>query len=80
MDGHAVPGTVPHQWRSSKAFICIVVNLAAFIDSYLYSLIIPILPFSLIEIVEIQEDEIQFWIGALVAAYGAGLLVGSRET
>lgn len=45
----------------------------------MYALIIPVLPFALIERVQIHQDEVQQWIGILLAAYGAGLLVGSRK-
>ena len=48
-------------------------------DAYLYSLIIPVLPFALVERVQLHEDDVQRWIGILLAAYGAGLLVGSRK-
>ena len=46
----------------------------------MYALIIPVLPFALLERVQIHEDEVQQWIGILLAAYGAGLLVGSRKS
>lgn len=48
-------------------------------DAYLYALIIPVLPFALVERVHLHEDEVQQWIGILLAAYGAGLLIGSRK-
>ena len=65
--------------RSSKWFIYIVVDLAVFTDSYLYGLIIPVLPFALTEYVHVPAAEVQEWIGVLLGAYGAGLLVGSRR-
>ena len=48
-------------------------------DAYLYALIIPVLPFALVERVQLRQDDVQSWIGILLAAYGAGLLVGSRK-
>ena len=66
-------------FRSSKVFTYIVVNLAVYIDAYIYGLIIPVLPFALIERVSLPEDEVQQWIGILLAAYGAGLIIGSRR-
>lgn len=45
----------------------------------MYALIIPVLPFALVERVQIHHDDVQQWIGILLAAYGAGLLVGSRK-
>ncbi|KAL2038085.1 hypothetical protein N7G274_009032 [Stereocaulon virgatum] len=63
--------------RSSKFFVYTVINLAVFTDAYLYGLIIPILPFALVERVHLHEEEVQQWIGLLLAAYGAGLIIGA---
>lgn len=67
-------------WRSSRLFIYVVVNLAVFTDAYLYALIIPVLPFALVDVVKIDETDVGWWIGALLAAYGVGLLFGARTT
>ena len=48
-------------------------------DAYFYALIIPVLPFALHDRVQIPEDDVQRWIGFLLGAYGAGLLIGSRK-
>ena len=66
--------------RSSKLFIYTVINLAVFTDAYLYGLIIPVLPFALVQRVKLHPDEVQRWIGLLLAAYGAGLIIGARES
>ena len=66
--------------RSSKLFVYTVINLAVFTDAYLYGLIIPVLPFALVERVKLRPDEVQRWIGLLLAAYGAGLIIGARES
>ena len=66
-------------WRASKPFVYVVVNLAVFTDAYFYGVIIPVLPFALTEVIEIEQENVQWWIGALLAAYGAGLLVGARK-
>ena len=66
--------------RSSKLFVYTVINLAVFTDAYLYGLIIPVLPFALIERVKLHPDEVQRWISLLLAAYGAGLIIGARES
>ena len=63
--------------RSSKFFIYVVINVAVFTDAYLYGLIIPVLPFALTEYVNLSQSEVQTWIGILLGAYGAGLLIGS---
>ena len=67
-------------FRCSKFFIYTVVDLAVFTDAYIYGLIIPVLPFALVERVHLHEDEVQRWIGFLLAAYGAGLIVGARKS
>ena len=67
-----------YHFRSSKLFVYIVVNLAVFTDAYLYGLIIPVLPFALVSRVNLEESQVQRWIGILLAAYGGGLIVGSR--
>lgn len=72
-------GASYHRWRSSKAFVYVVVNLAVFTDAYFYGVIIPVLPFALTEVIRVEENDVQWWIGALLAAYGAGLLFGSRR-
>ena len=69
-----------YEIRSSKTFIYTVVNLAVFIDCYVYTVIIPVLPFALTEIIHIEPSKVQWWTGALLAAFGVGLLVGSRKS
>ena len=79
MDIPRNPAIPINRWRSSKGFIYLVVNLAVFTDAYLYGLIIPVLPFALTGFVHVSKDDVQWWIGALLAAYGVGLLVGARK-
>ena len=64
--------------RSSRLFIYAVVNLAVFTDAYIYGLIIPVLPFALVERVNLPGSGVQQWIGILLGAYGAGLIIGAR--
>ena len=66
--------------RSSKYFVYTVINLAVFTDAYVYGLIIPVLPFALVERLQLHEDEVQRWIGILLAAFGGGLIIGARES
>ena len=65
--------------RVSRIVDYFVINLAVFTDSYLYGLIVPILPFVLVEFPHLDESHVQRWIGLLLAAYGAGLVIGARE-
>lgn len=73
--GSQVPFLI--ELRSSKLFVYTVINLAVFTDAYIYGLIIPVLPFALVERVKLHPDEVQQWIGLLLAAYGAGLIIGA---
>jgi len=80
MHSSANPKSILHGVCSSQLFIYTVINLAVFTDAYLYGLIIPVLPFALVERVNLHEDEVQTWIGILLAAYGGGLVVGARKS
>ncbi len=79
MGGHDNSNRFLGRIRSSKPFTYTVVNSAVFTDAYIYGLIIPVLPFALVERVHLPESEVQEWIGILLGAYGAGLMVGSRK-
>ncbi|KAI1439125.1 major facilitator superfamily domain-containing protein [Xylaria sp. CBS 124048] len=63
--------------RSSTALIVVAVNLAIFTDVFFYGLITPVLPFALSTQVGVSEDEVQFWLSVLLAAYSAAFFVGS---
>ena len=82
LEMHSEESSQPYllEIRSSKFFVYTVINLAVFTDAYLYGLIIPILPFALVERVHLHKEEVQRWIGFLLAAYGAGLIIGARES
>jgi MFS family permease len=53
------------------------VNLAIFTDIFYYGLVVPVLPFALSAQVGIAEDQVQYWVSILLAAYSAALFVGS---
>ncbi|KAF1843283.1 MFS general substrate transporter [Cucurbitaria berberidis CBS 394.84] len=65
------------QFRSSKAFVKIVVCMATFTDIFLYGLIVPVLPFALSERLGLPDDMIQRWNSILLGIYGAAILLGS---
>ena len=67
------------KFRSSKAFVILVVSIAVFTDSFLYGLIVPILPFMLAQRCGVPEQEIQKWDSILLGTYGAAVLVGSGQ-
>lgn len=41
---------------------------------FLYSIVVPVFPFSL---VELPENEVQHWVSVLLSVYGVALLVGA---
>jgi MFS family permease len=46
-------------------------------DVFLYGIIVPVVPFALIERVNISNADVQHWVSILLAVYSVGLLVGS---
>lgn len=44
---------------------------------FLYSIIVPVFPFSLVERLHISESEVQHWVSVLLSVYGVALLVGA---
>ncbi|KAI0206792.1 MFS transporter-like protein [Astrocystis sublimbata] len=77
--GKDTPGKAPYMlpFRSSTILIVVTVNLAIFADIFFYGLIVPVLPFALSIQVGVPEDQTQYWISILLAAYSAALFVGS---
>ena len=65
------------KFRSSSTFILVTICIAVFSDIFLYSVIVPVIPFALRDRVGIPEEEVQHWVSVLLAVYGAALLVGS---
>ncbi|RYO82910.1 hypothetical protein DL766_003387 [Monosporascus sp. MC13-8B] len=62
-------------WRSNTVFILATVAVGLFTDLFLYGLVVPVLPFMLRERLAIPEQEIQSYVGGLLAAYaGASVL------
>ncbi|RMZ41881.1 hypothetical protein CA14_011264 [Aspergillus flavus] len=64
-------------WRSSSAFVTLVVCVAIFTDIFLYGLIVPVLPFALKVRIGLPENDIQFWASAFLAIYGGSIFLGS---
>lgn len=44
---------------------------------FLYSIIVPVFPFSLVERLHILESDVQHWVSVLLSVYGVALLVGA---
>ncbi|CAG8411246.1 unnamed protein product [Penicillium salamii] len=63
--------------RSSDKFILVAMCFAIFTDTFIYGMIVPILPYLLLQGGQISKGDVQKWTSILLAAYGAALLVGS---
>ncbi|KAH8589822.1 major facilitator superfamily domain-containing protein [Bisporella sp. PMI_857] len=64
------------QWRSNKLFIVATVGIGLFTDLFLYGLIVPVLPFMLVDRVGLPPDQVQGHVSSLLAAYaGASVAI-----
>ncbi|OJJ40654.1 hypothetical protein ASPWEDRAFT_22816 [Aspergillus wentii DTO 134E9] len=50
---------------------------AMFTDTFIYGMIVPILPYLLLQGGEMSDDDVQKWTSILLATYGAAILIGS---
>ncbi|KAF2258509.1 MFS general substrate transporter, partial [Lojkania enalia] len=65
------------KWRSNTFFIVSTVGVGAFVDFFLYGLIVPVLPFMLQDRVGTPDAEIQSAISWLLAIYAAASCLAS---
>ena len=63
------------QYRSSKAFIITTICFASFTDLFIYGVIVPVIPFALLERIGIPEGDVQRWVSVLLVVYAAALIV-----
>ncbi|KAK5937972.1 hypothetical protein PMZ80_009561 [Knufia obscura] len=63
--------------RSSTWFITSTVCTAVFTDIFLYAVIVPVFPFSLVARIGVPESSVQHWLSVLLSVYGAALLVSA---
>ncbi|KAJ6788576.1 hypothetical protein PWT90_05335 [Aphanocladium album] len=61
-------------WRRSKWFVIYVVSLALWTDLFLYSLVVPILPFLLRDRLDVPQSQVQGCVSGLLAAFAASSL------
>ncbi|KAI9931330.1 hypothetical protein MW887_010994 [Aspergillus wentii] len=66
-----------YQVRSSDAFVLVAMCFAMFTDTFIYGMIVPILPYLLLQGGEMSDDDVQKWTSILLATYGAAILIGS---
>ncbi|KAJ5814383.1 uncharacterized protein N7503_001133 [Penicillium pulvis] len=65
------------EWRSSGNFMLVALCFALFTDTFVYGIIIPILPFLLIGHGNVGSGDVQKWTSVLLASYGVALLLGA---
>lgn len=65
------------KFRSSVGFVVGTMTMATFTDIYLYSTVVPVIPFVFTERMGIGEADIQHWTTVALVVYSAGLIVGS---
>lgn len=64
------------EWRSNRLFIVATVGLGLFTDLFLYGLVIPVLPFMLVDHIGLPPDQIQDNVSNLLSAYaGASVAI-----
>ena len=62
------------KYRSSKPFIILTVCFASFTDIFLYGVVVPVIPFALLNRVGVPEENVQHWVSVLLAVYAAALI------
>jgi MFS family permease len=74
-DGASPPSLL--KIRSSTSFILTTICLAVFTDIFLYSVIVPVIPFAIGARAGVPGSDVQRWVSVLLAVYGGALLVAS---
>lgn len=65
------------KWRSNTVFILTTIGIGLFTDLFLYSLIVPVLPFMLEDRAGVPPDETQSYVSGMLAAYAGASVVCS---
>lgn len=65
------------KWRSNTLFIVGTVAVGLFTELFLYSLVVPVLPFMLQDRVGVDKDEVQSYVSGLLTAYAAASVISS---
>lgn len=65
------------KYRSSQWFILVTVCIALFTDSFVYGVLVPVLPFLLSDRSHVPAGSEQLWTSALFAGFGLAILIGS---
>ncbi|KAG4428427.1 hypothetical protein IFR05_016091 [Cadophora sp. M221] len=65
------------KWRSNTLFILATVAIGMFTDLFLYGLVVPILPFILVDRIQIPNDQVQYYTSLLLACYAGSQVLFS---
>ncbi|KAL5322852.1 hypothetical protein ACEPPN_010831 [Leptodophora sp. 'Broadleaf-Isolate-01'] len=65
------------KWRSNTLFILSTVAIGMFTDLFLYGLVVPILPFILVDRIQIPNDQVQYYTSLLLACYAGSQVLFS---
>jgi MFS family permease len=68
------------KWRSNTTFIVFTVGMGAFVDLFLYGLIVPVLPFLLQDRIGMPGNQVQSTVSTLLAVYAAASCAASPIT
>ncbi|KAH8878609.1 MFS general substrate transporter [Thozetella sp. PMI_491] len=66
-----VDGT-PVDFRSSAWFITLVVSYSELVDALLYTIVLPVVPFTLSERACVPQEKVAIWNSFLISVYGVG--------
>jgi MFS family permease len=79
LSGERIDATTPPPYllhvRSSRLFILTTICIAVATDTFLYGMIVPVIPFALSSRAGVAQSSLQSWNSVLLASYGAALLV-----
>jgi len=65
------------KWRSSTFFIIFVVGIGIFTDLFIYSIVVPVLPFLLRDRLHVPPEKLQIYVSSLLGAMAASSFVFS---
>lgn len=65
------------RWRSSTLFIILVVGVSIFTDLFIYSIIVPVLPFVLRDRIGVPDSQLQILVSVLLGIMAASSFVFS---
>ena len=65
------------KWRSNTLFIIATVAVGLFTELFLYSLVVPVLPFMLHDRIGVPQDQVQSYVSVLLTVYAAASVFSS---